>query len=74
LGELARAANEEVRSQNKMLDSLGNKIENVQESVLNINETLKTTIEKVWVIEKLFLLNRPNNPSIRRGNRTKSAW
>lgn len=61
LGELARAAHEEVRNQNVMLDSLGNKIDAVHEHVSNINEKLKTTLEKVRVAYFFFIIYSKKN-------------
>ena len=41
------AANEEVKVQNKMLDTLEAKIDDVHDHVSNINSQLKTTLDEV---------------------------
>jgi uncharacterized protein YlxW (UPF0749 family) len=47
LHEIARAAREEITSQNRMLDTLEQKIDDVHEHVTNVNAQLKTTLEEV---------------------------
>lgn len=56
LHALAREANEEVKLQNKMLDTLESKIDNVHEQVTNINSKLKTSIDKVN-LQRLMSIN-----------------
>ena len=53
LHELARVANEELKMQNKMLDTLERKIDNVHEHVTTINEKLKKTLEEARKSDKL---------------------
>jgi hypothetical protein len=47
LHEIARAANEEVKLQNRMLDTLEEKVNDVQDHVMNLNERMKDTLDKV---------------------------
>ena len=49
-------ARDEVKNQNVMLDSLGTKIDSVHEHVSNMNEKLKETIEKVFVIVCMYVM------------------
>ncbi len=66
LRELALAANEEVKMQNRMLDGLEAKMDIVHEKVSNVNEQLKTTLDqvrvkkswKILICSQFFLLNR----------------
>ena len=53
LHELARVANEELKMQNKMLDTLERKIDNVHEHVTTINEKLKKTLEEARKSDKI---------------------
>eukprot|EP01033_Poteriospumella_lacustris_P012152 gene12152-8695_t len=55
LRELAQQANEEVKLQNTMLDVLEEKVNDVQERVLNINERMKDTLEKVRKSDKICM-------------------
>eukprot|EP01035_Chromulina_nebulosa_P019369 gene19369-25236_t len=57
LREMALAAKEEVTLQNRMLDTLGTKIEDVHEHVVNINEKLKVTLEEVRNSDKICMPN-----------------
>lgn len=50
---IAMEANEEVKLQNKMLDTLESKIDNVHDHVTNINSNLKNTIEKARGSDKI---------------------
>ena len=50
LHEIARAAREEITSQNRMLDTLEQKIDDVHEHVTNVNAQLKTTLEEVCIL------------------------
>uniref|UniRef100_A0A7S1BK55 t-SNARE coiled-coil homology domain-containing protein n=1 Tax=Corethron hystrix TaxID=216773 RepID=A0A7S1BK55_9STRA len=47
LQEIALAANEEVNRQNVMIDSLGNRIDGVQERVISVNQRMKETLRSV---------------------------
>eukprot|EP00981_Chlorochromonas_danica_P012273 scaffold4731_cov175-Ochromonas_danica.AAC.19 len=55
LRELALAANEEVKIQNKMLDTLEEKVNDVHDKVSGINVRLKVTLEKVRASDKIFM-------------------
>lgn len=55
LRELALAANEEVKIQNKMLDTLEEKVNDVHDKVSGINGRLKVTLEKVRASDKIFM-------------------
>lgn len=55
LRELALQANEEVKLQNTMLDVLEEKVNDVQERVLNINERMKDTLDKVRKSDKICM-------------------
>ena len=55
LHELARVANEELKMQNKMLDTLEKKIDNVHEHVTTINEKLKKTLEDARKSDKICI-------------------
>ena len=61
LGEIARTANEEVKLQNKMLDTLEEKVDDVHEHLTNVNIKLKNTLDEARKSDKiccdiLFLL------------------
>jgi vacuolar-type H+-ATPase subunit D/Vma8 len=47
LGEIARQARDEVKLQNKMLDTLKTKVDDVHEHVININVRLKEVLDEV---------------------------
>ncbi len=47
LGEIARAANEEVREQGVMLETLEMKMDDVHDKVLHVNEKMSLTLEEV---------------------------
>jgi hypothetical protein len=53
LTDLARSMNEEVKIQNKMLDSLEQNIDDVKEHVTTINAKLKTTLEEARKSDKI---------------------
>ena len=55
LHKLALTANEEVKLQNKMLDVLEKKIDNVHEHVTGINEKLKSTLEEARKSDKICM-------------------
>lgn len=55
LRELAAQANEEVKLQNVMLDTLEEKVNDVHDRMLNINERMKDTIEKVRKSDKICM-------------------
>lgn len=55
LRELAVQANEEVKLQNTMLDVLEEKVNDVQDRVLNINERMKDTLDKVRKSDKICM-------------------
>lgn len=55
LRELAMQANEEVKLQNTMLDVLEEKVNDVQDRVLNINERMKDTLDKVRKSDKICM-------------------
>lgn len=55
LRELALAANEEVKIQNKMLDTLEEKVNDVHEHVSNINVRLLETLEKARSSDKICM-------------------
>ena len=56
LGEIALAANEEVKLQSVMLDTLEAKMDDVHEKVVHINEQLKNTLEEVHLWHNMYLL------------------
>lgn len=58
LRELAVAAHEEIKLQNVMLDTLGQKVDDVHEHVFNINADLKTTLEEVSTSPSLLCFDR----------------
>lgn len=47
LGQIARMARDEVKLQSTMLDTLEEKMDNVHEKVLTLNEKMKATLEEV---------------------------
>lgn len=47
LGEIAKAANEEVKMQNVLLEDLENKMEEVHDKVLGVNESMRKTLDEV---------------------------
>lgn len=47
LGEIARTAHDEIVLQNQLIDSLGNRVEDVHEHVTNINTQMKVILEEV---------------------------
>jgi hypothetical protein len=53
LHELARQANQEIKIQNKMLDVLEEKVNDVHDNVAGINEQLKVTLEKARSSDKI---------------------
>ena len=53
LTEIAQMQNEEVRRQNLMLESVGNKIEGAQEHITNINSKMKETLNEVRGADKI---------------------
>ena len=53
LTDLARSMNEEVKIQNKMLDSFEQNIDDVKEHVTTINAKLKTTLEEARKSDKI---------------------
>ncbi len=53
--ELALAANDEVKIQNKMLDTLEEKVNNVHNHISNINVRLSETLEKARASDKICL-------------------
>jgi hypothetical protein len=53
LAEIAHMQNEEVRRQNIMLDSVGNKIDNANDHVSNINSKMKETLDEVRGADKI---------------------
>jgi t-SNARE complex subunit (syntaxin) len=55
LRELALAANDEVKIQNKMLDTLEEKVNNVHNHISNINVRLSETLEKARASDKICL-------------------
>lgn len=55
LRELALAANEEVKIQNKMLDVLEEKVNDVHEHVTSINVQLKETLDKARASDKICM-------------------
>lgn len=55
LRELAVQANEEVKLQNTMLDVLEEKVNDVQDRVMNINERMKDTLDKVRKSDKICM-------------------
>jgi hypothetical protein len=55
LRELAMQANQEVKLQNTMLDQLEEKVGDVQEKVLNLNERMKDTLEKAREGDKICM-------------------
>ncbi len=55
--ELAKTANEEVKLQNRMLDTLEEKVNDVQDHVMNLNERMKDTLDKVSLIHIILSLN-----------------
>ena len=57
--ELAKVANEEVKLQNIMLDTLGSKIDDVNDHVVNINAKLKTTLEEARKSDKICMVSPP---------------
>lgn len=54
LRDLAMQANQEVKASTHLLDDLGDKIDDVQDHMLTINDQLKETLEKVRSGDKLF--------------------
>lgn len=57
LHEIARAANEEVRMQGRMLETLEGKIDDVHDHVSNVNVKLKETLEKARGSDKICLVS-----------------
>lgn len=57
LHQIARQANEEIKIQNKMLDVLEEKVNDVGESVQNVNEKLKVTLEKARASDKICMVS-----------------
>lgn len=55
--ELAKEANEEVKLQSKMLDTLEAKIDDVHEHVTNVNARLKTTLEEARKSDKICMVS-----------------
>lgn len=55
LRELALQANEEVKIQNKMLDTLEEKVLFAGDHVLNINERMKVTLEQARKSDKICM-------------------
>ena len=53
LGEIARTANEEVKLQNKMLDTLEEKVDDVHEHLTNVNIKLKNTLDEARKSDKI---------------------
>lgn len=60
LREIALAANEEVKIQNKMLDVLEEKVNEVHDHVTNLNGRMLETIEKVRSSDKLCMVRNIN--------------
>lgn len=58
LHELAKMANEEVKLQSKMLDTLEAKIDDVHDHVTNVNAKLKTTLEEARKSDKICMVSR----------------
>lgn len=55
--QIARQANEEIKIQNKMLDVLEEKVNDVSESVQNVNEKLKVTLDKARASDKICMVS-----------------
>lgn len=53
---IARAQNEEIKVQNRMLDVLETKIDDVHEHVTNINQRLKVTLEEARKSDKICMV------------------
>jgi len=53
LADIARTANEEVKLQNKMLDRLETKVDDVHEHLTNVNVKLKNTLEEARKSDKI---------------------
>jgi hypothetical protein len=65
LHELARQANTEIKLQNKMLDVLEEKVNDVHDHVQGINENLRVTLEKARASDKICMVRNEkpiNNP------------
>jgi hypothetical protein len=58
LHELAKVANEEIKLQSKMLDTLEAKIDDVHDHVTNVNAKLKTTLEDARKSDKICMVSR----------------
>jgi t-SNARE complex subunit (syntaxin) len=58
LHELAKVANEEIKLQSKMLDTLEAKIDDVHDHVTNVNAKLKTTLEEARKSDKICMVSR----------------
>ena len=57
LHELAKAENEEITLQNKMLETLETKIDHVNDHVVNVNAKLKTTLEEARKSDKICMVS-----------------
>eukprot|EP01040_Poterioochromonas_malhamensis_P004544 gene4544-4872_t len=55
LHEIARQANEEIKVQNRMLDVLEEKVNDISEGVSNVNEKLKVTLDKARASDKICM-------------------
>jgi hypothetical protein len=53
LSEIAQMQNDEVRMQNVLLDNLGQKIDDVEEHLSNVNSRMKETLDKVRGADKI---------------------
>ncbi len=57
--EIARQANEEIKVQNRMLDVLEEKVNDISEGVSNVNEKLKVTLDKARASDKICMVSLP---------------
>ena len=57
LHELAKIANEEVKLQTKMLETLEAKIDDVHDHVTNVNSKLKTTLDEARKSDKICMVS-----------------
>ena len=60
LHELAKVANEEIKLQSKMLDTLEAKIDDVHDHVTNVNAKLKTTLDEARKSDKICMVSMSN--------------
>jgi hypothetical protein len=65
---------QEVRLQNRMLDQLENKIGDVQDHMVTLNERLKNTLEEVTYNSIVLLYSILNFIPCSRARRTRFVW